>query len=85
MALNHLNVLFPTFYACYISCTDPIPTSSEDETIDLTQLVCPIFDFISNSARGGKAKDWFNQINLTAVVSSIFNWAQMTNGDVSPP
>lgn len=82
-SLHHLNVLFPTFYACYVISTASVPASSEDETIELTQLICPIFDFVSNSARGGKATDWFDQSNLSAVVGSIFNWAQMTSDDVS--
>ncbi|KAJ3485236.1 hypothetical protein NLI96_g5101 [Meripilus lineatus] len=80
-ALHHLDVLLPTFYTHYIACTASVPPSSEDETIDLTQLICPLFDFISNAARGGKAKDWFNHTNLNSVITSIFNQARLSNND----
>ena len=49
----------------------------------LPQLICPILDFLSSVIRGGKAKTWFEGNNLTAVISAVFQYAQMTDEDVS--
>lgn len=82
-SLNHLSALFPTFNYYYLRSIAPVPRSSEDETIELTQLVCPMLDFVANVARSGKAKDWFTGENLTGLISGVFNWVQMTSDDVS--
>ncbi|TRM70438.1 armadillo-type protein [Schizophyllum amplum] len=80
-ALNHLQTVFPAFQQYYLSATESPPPSSEDETIHLPQLICPILDFLSSVIRGGKAKAWFEGDNLTAVISAVFNYAQMTDED----
>ncbi|KAL1950948.1 hypothetical protein VTO73DRAFT_97 [Trametes versicolor] len=80
-SLNHLSALFPTFNYYYLRSIAPVPRSSEDETIELTQLVCPMLDFVANVARSGKAKDWFTGENLTGLISGVFNWVQMTSDD----
>ena len=46
-------------------------------------LLDPILDFLSSVIRGGKAKTWFEGNNLTAVISAVFQYAQMTDEDVS--
>ena len=61
-----------------------MPRSSEDETIELTHLVCPMLDFVASIARSGRAKDWFEGDNLSGLISAVFSWVQMTSDDVSP-
>lgn len=84
VSLTHLVALFPTFAHYYISSSDSVPRTSEDETIELPQLICPIMDFMAGVSRGGKAKDWWTAPgNLPHLVSSVFNFVQMTDEDVS--
>ncbi|KAF8899297.1 armadillo-type protein [Infundibulicybe gibba] len=80
-SLNHLQALYPTFNHYYLSSIDSIPRSSEDESIELPQLICPITDFVAAVTRGGKAKDWFETENLTNLILAVFNFVQMTNED----
>lgn len=82
-SLTHLRAYWPTFVHYYISSSSPVPNSSEDDSIELPQLLCPIIDFISTVARGGKAKAWFSQENLTSLIDAVFNYTQMTDDDVS--
>jgi hypothetical protein len=84
-SLNHFQALYPTFAQFYLSSSEPAPGSSEDETIELPQLLCPILDFVTSVARGGKAKEWFAEGNLNALISAVFSFAQMTDEDVSTP
>lgn len=51
--------------------------------MELPQLLCPILDFVTAVSRGGKAREWFVGGNLTALISSVFNFVQMTDEDVS--
>ncbi|KAI0325407.1 ARM repeat-containing protein [Cubamyces sp. BRFM 1775] len=80
-ALNHLSALYPTFVHYYLQSTTTVPHSSEDESIELTHLVCPMLDFMANVARSGKAKDWFEGPNLAGLISGVFSWVQMTSED----
>ncbi|KAJ7292991.1 armadillo-type protein [Mycena rebaudengoi] len=81
MSLNHLLSLYGTFSQCYLSSADSIPRSSENEPIELPQLICPIIDFMGTVTRGGKARGWFSEQNLSALISSVFAFLQMTNDD----
>ncbi|KAH9923163.1 armadillo-type protein [Epithele typhae] len=80
-ALVHLSVLFPTFSRCYLQSGAAVPASSEDETIELTHLVCPMLDFVNRAARSGRATDWFEGDNLSNLVGGVFSWVQMTKDD----
>ncbi|RDX47886.1 ARM repeat-containing protein [Lentinus brumalis] len=80
-ALVHLSALYPTFASCYLQGVASVPRSSEDETIELTHLVCPMLDFFASVARSGRAKDWFEGNNLTGLISAVFSWVQMTSDD----
>lgn len=82
-ALAHLTILAPVFTRYYLDAAEPVPRNSEDGTIDLTTLACTIFDFVTRAARGSRAKEWFNDANLTALVNVVFAWVQMTSDDVS--
>lgn len=77
----HLHALFPTFAHYYLTDEEAVPRTSEDETIDLAQLVCPILDFVSAVARYGKSKEWLES-NLQQLVPAIFNYVQITHDDV---
>jgi hypothetical protein len=88
VSLSHLQLLFPTFEKYYISSSSSAPGSSEDDSVDLPQLVCPIIDFTASATRGGKAKEWLdggeeNGGNGRKLIESVVQWAQMTNDDVS--
>ncbi|KIK67465.1 hypothetical protein GYMLUDRAFT_69648 [Collybiopsis luxurians FD-317 M1] len=80
-ALIHLNSLYPTFDRYYLASSESVPSSSEDETIELPQLITSLMDFVSAVARGGRAKDWLTGDNATALVSAVFNYIQMTDDD----
>lgn len=80
-SISHLDALFPTFAHYYISSEDSVPITSEDDTIELPQLVSSIFDFMSTVARHGKTKGWL-EANLQQIVSVIFGYAQITKDDV---
>ncbi|KAF9225273.1 ARM repeat-containing protein [Gyrodon lividus] len=84
-SLAHLQGIFPTYDNYYISATESAPGTSEDETVELPHLICPMFDFLSNVVRGGKAKQWLdsqsNPQNLSHLVGTIFRYTQMTAED----
>ncbi|KAF8079173.1 armadillo-type protein [Lyophyllum atratum] len=86
-SLVHLQALYPTFSQYYLSSSEPAPRSSEDEAIELPQLICPILDFAAAATRGGKAKEWFTNANLNALIAAIFNveetWAVNANAFVA--
>ncbi|KAG6857312.1 hypothetical protein H0H87_006505 [Tephrocybe sp. NHM501043] len=81
MSLVHLQALRPEFIQYYLSSSDSAPGSSEDEPIELPQLISPIMDFAAAVTRGGKARDWFTSDNLNAIVVAIFDFVQMTHED----
>ncbi|KIJ66488.1 hypothetical protein HYDPIDRAFT_174567 [Hydnomerulius pinastri MD-312] len=84
-SLNHLQRIFETYKQYYINASETAPGSSEDEAVELPHLICPMFDFLSNVVRGGKAKQWFdsqsNPHNLAHLIGAIFNYTQMTAED----
>lgn len=75
--------MLPFFTRYYLDAAESIPRNSEDGTTELTTLAGTIFDFISRAARGSRAKEWFSDTNLTAIVNVVFAWVQMTSDDVS--
>lgn len=81
-SLRHLQALFQTYDHFYIAGSGSAPGSSEEETVELPRLISPLFDFVSNVVRGGKAKDWLQAENLNGLVSAIFNYTQITADDV---
>lgn len=80
-SLNHFQALYPTFAQFYLSASEPAPRSSEDESIELPQLLCPILDFITAVTRGGKAREWIVEENLDTLILVVFNFVQMTDED----
>ncbi|KAL4067241.1 armadillo-type protein [Scleroderma yunnanense] len=80
-ALHHLQVTYDVYNHCYITADTTALGSSEDEAVELPQLICPIFDFFSSVTRGGKAREWLSTSNLTALVEQIFQYSQMTADD----
>lgn len=81
-SLVHLNTLFTTFDRYYLASTESVPSSSEDETIELPQLITSIMDFVSSVVRAGRAKEWFTGDNAVSLISAIFSYIQMTDDDV---
>ena len=83
--VSHLRSLAPLFSKFYISeDAPPIPASSDDDSqLDLMQLVCPIFDFISSTIRCGNGKLWTNAENMGGLVEAVTWWVQITREDVS--
>lgn len=81
-SLHHLQALFPTFTQCYLTSLQSPPGSTEDEFVGLPHLICPIVDFMSSVARGGRAKEWFEAGNLQSLIGSVFQYVQMTEEDV---
>ena len=82
-SLHHLRVFYPTFSHYYLSVTEAVPSTSEDESIELPQLLCPIIDFVSAVTRGGRGGEWLGEENMLSLVASMFNYVQMTDDDVS--
>jgi importin-9 len=85
-SLNHLQLLYPTYIAYHISASATAPTSEED-AIDLPQLICPLMDLVGSISRNGKAKEWFLGLDgasgkLGELVTEIIRWAQMSEADV---
>ncbi|KAF5384768.1 hypothetical protein D9615_001050 [Tricholomella constricta] len=80
-SLVHLQALHPTFSQYYLSSSESAPRSSEDEAIELPQLICPILDFAAAVTRGGKAKEWFTTENLNALIDAVCDFVQMTDED----
>ena len=83
--VSHLHALAPLFSKFYISQDQPsIPAPSDDDgQLDLMQLVCPIFDFVSSTIRSGSAKVWTTTENLSGLTEAVAWWVQITRGDVS--
>ena len=84
-SLEHLRVLYPIFSTYYLSATESAPSTSEDETLELPQLLCPIIDLLAAVVRGGRAREWVVHENILPLVSSIFAFVQMTDEDVNVP
>ncbi|EDR15931.1 uncharacterized protein LACBIDRAFT_242896 [Laccaria bicolor S238N-H82] len=86
-SLNHIQSLYPTFAHYYLSAVDTAPRTSEDEAVELPQLICPIFDFVASVMRGEKARDWLDGANLSGLVIGVFNleatWAENANAFVA--
>ncbi|PBL00281.1 ARM repeat-containing protein [Armillaria gallica] len=80
-SIAHLNLLYPTFDQYYLTSSEPIPPSSEDEPVHLSHLISSILDFMATVIRGGKAKQWFTSEHSTALIAAVFNYAQMTDED----
>ncbi|KAG5644159.1 hypothetical protein DXG03_009054 [Asterophora parasitica] len=80
-SLIHLRALHPAFAQYYLSSSESAPQSSEDEAIELPQLICPIFDFAAAATRGGKAREWLNTANLNALVAAVLDLVQITDED----
>ncbi|KAM6498769.1 Armadillo-type fold, partial [Amanita muscaria] len=80
-SLLHLQTLYPTFVHYFISSSNSAPHTSEDESIELPQLIVPIFDFVSAVVRGGKAKSWFQGNHFATLISAVFKFTQMTEED----
>ena len=81
--LRQLQVLYPTYQQYYVLATDAIPLSSEDEKIELSQLASATLDFISTVTRSPKAKSWFDEATVSALVGDVFKWTVMTADEVS--
>jgi len=81
-SLNHLRALYPTFSSYCLTALESTPNTSEDEPIELPQLICPIIDFLAAVVRGGKARDWLRDENILSLVSLVFSFVQMTDDDV---
>ena len=77
-------MLFPTYYLYYVIGDEAVPTTSEDDKADLSQLAGVALDFIAGVARQARSKKWFSQAHLSALVNAIVPWAEITNDDVSP-
>jgi importin-9 len=82
--VSHLQALAPLFSKFYISQDPPsIPAPSDDDgQLDLMQLVCPIFDFISSTIRSGGGKLWTTTEHLGSLIEAVTWWVQITRGDV---
>ncbi|KAI6163683.1 armadillo-type protein [Pisolithus thermaeus] len=81
-ALHHLQVIYSTYNRCYITASEDAPGSSEDEVVELPHLICPIFDFLSNVVRGGKAREWLSrQTQNLGTVEEM--WAANANAFVA--
>ena len=83
--VSHLQSLSPLFSKFYISEDTPsVPASSDDDSqLDLMQLVCPIFDFITSTIRSGNGKLWTNPENTGGLIEAVTWWVQITKEDVS--
>ena len=83
--VSHLQSLAPLFSKFYISEDTPsVPASSDDDSqLDLMQLVCPIFDFITSTIRSGNGKLWTTTENMGGLVGAVTWWVQITREDVS--
>ena len=82
--VSHLQALAPLFSKFYISEDTPsVPASSDDDSqLDLMQLVCPIFDFITSTIRSGNGKLWTTTENMGGLIGVVTWWVQITRDDV---
>ncbi|KAJ3506346.1 hypothetical protein NLJ89_g6919 [Agrocybe chaxingu] len=80
-SINHLRALYPTFTSYYLNGSESTPNTSEDEPIELPQLVCPIIDLLAAFIRSGKAHNWLSNENIFSLVSSVFAYVQMSEED----
>ncbi|KAG1813959.1 armadillo-type protein [Suillus subaureus] len=79
-SLRHLQVMSEAYDTFYISGSGSAPGSSEEETVEIPHLICPLFDFVSNVVRGGKAKEWLQVENLNSLEET---WATNANAFVA--
>ncbi|KAG1779599.1 armadillo-type protein [Suillus placidus] len=79
-SLRHLQVMSETYDTFYISGSGSAPGSSEEEIVEIPHLICPLFDFVSNVVRGGKAKEWLQVENLNSLEET---WATNANAFVA--
>ncbi|THU95862.1 hypothetical protein K435DRAFT_859126 [Dendrothele bispora CBS 962.96] len=64
--------IFKTLDTLHFLPFEMVPRSEEDE---------PVLDFVSAIARGGRARELFMGETSAALISSIFNYIQMTDQD----
>ncbi len=81
-SLNHLRALYSTFSSYYLVANETPPNTSEEEPIELSQLICPIIDFLSSVIQSGKGRDWLSPENISTLIESVFAYVQMTDEDV---
>ncbi|KAF9011181.1 armadillo-type protein [Cyathus striatus] len=81
ISVNHLHILYPTFAHYYLNDDSFVPPTSEDESLELPQLICPVLDFLAAVTRSGKVHDWYKEVSLNGLVSSVLNFVQMSNED----
>jgi len=81
ISLGHLQNLLPLFTQYYVSSTDTVPVSEEEEAVELPRLIGSILDFTAGVARSGRAKDWVSSQGA-ALVTVVFSYALMTDDDV---
>ncbi|CAA7265862.1 unnamed protein product [Cyclocybe aegerita] len=81
VSINHLRALYSTFTSYYLNGSESAPNTSEDEPIELPQLVCPIIDLLAAVIRSGKAHNWLSDANIFSLVSSVFAYIQMSEED----
>lgn len=84
-SLNHLQAYYPFYYDNYIITDSPVPKNSEDEALELPEVVAPTLDFISSVARSGKSKDWFEPSAVNSLVEAILGWSQISTESVGTP
>lgn len=82
VSLGHLQNLLPTFTQYYVSSTDSVPTSEEDDAVELPRLIGAILDFVSAVTRSGRAKEWVSKQGAP-LVAVVFSYVLMTDEDVS--
>jgi hypothetical protein len=77
-SLVHLQAYYPAYVQYYLAADDAVPKTSEDESIELPAVAAPIMDWLTTIARGGKAKEWFTPDCVSALVETVFAWAQIS-------
>ena len=82
-SLNHLRALYPTFSSYYLGANETPTNTSEEEPIELSQLICPIIDFLSSVIQSGKGRDWLSPENISTLNEFVFAYVQMTDEDVT--
>lgn len=77
-SLGHLQGYFPAYVQYYLAADNAVPKNSEDESIELPEVVAPIVDFVAAVARAGKAKEWYTPEKIGALVEMVFAFAQIS-------
>ena len=81
----HLSALLPTFTTFYLTnSSEPPPTSPDDPDmqVSLSQLGCPLLNFISQVIRVRKAKELLEQPGaLEQLLRVVLAWVEMTEED----